>query len=74
MQSGKEFEFKFSVAMVGSVADATRNLLDPMPQSTTSRHWRVAVKDLQHQTFNHFADLATHRRRIIDLAGTRTHK
>jgi len=50
MLNGKEFEFKFSAAMVGSVADATRNLLAPMPQSITSLHWRVVAKDLQHQT------------------------
>lgn len=50
MQSGKEFEFKFFAVMVGSVADATRNLLDPMPQSITSLHWRVVAKDFQHQT------------------------
>jgi len=49
-QSGNESEFKFSAAMVGSVADATRNLLAPMPQSTTSFHWRVEAKDLQHLT------------------------
>ena len=66
MQNGKEFEFKFSAAMVGSVADATRNLLAPMPQSITSFHWRVVAKDLKHQTFVRFADLATHRRRIAD--------
>ena len=65
-QSGNESEFKFSAAMVGSVADATRNLLAPMPQSITSFHYRVAVQDLQHLTCEVFADLATHQRRIAD--------
>ena len=66
IQSGNESEFKFSAAMVGSVADAIRNLLVPMPQSITSFHWRVVAKDLQHLTCEVFADLATHRRKIAD--------
>ena len=66
MQSGKEFEFKFSAGMAGSVVDAIRSWSAPMRQLITSLHWRVVVQDLKHQTFVRFADLATHRRRIAD--------
>jgi hypothetical protein len=66
MQNGKEFEFKFSAAMVGSVINATRNLLALMPQLITSLHWRGVAIDFQHLTCARFADLATHLRRIAD--------